>query len=111
MALPAGKGTALDTYINPADALAETVRKQLSCYRRDGGGTRGVAQAQGDHWQFAMGREADGPDINCLSSVYRSTNLRMEFHIWRAEQVVGADGPSGEAGGQGVSEEAKGQRG
>ena len=91
-------------------STAETIRKQLSSYRIDGGGTRGVAQAQGDHWQFAMGREADGPGIKCLSSVHRSTNLRMEFHIWRAEQVVGADGPFGEAAGQGVSEEANGQR-
>ena len=47
---------ALDTYINPVGALAETVRKTLSSNRRDGGGARGVAQVLGDHWQFPMGR-------------------------------------------------------
>ena len=87
----------------------ETVRKTLFSYRRDRGGTRGVAQVQGDHWQFAMGREAAGSGINCLSSVHCSTNLSMEFLIWRAEHVVGADGPSGEAGGQGSQRRRRGR--
>ena len=55
MALLAGWGTAIDTYINPVGALADTVRKALFSYQRDGGGTRGVAQVQGDHWKFVMG--------------------------------------------------------
>ena len=76
--------------------MAETVRKTLFGYQRDGGGTKGVAQVQGDLWQFAMGREADGPGINCMFSVHCSTNLRMECHLWGAEQVVRADGPPGE---------------
>ena len=90
--------------------LGGGVCKTLFSYQRDGGGTRGVAQVPGDHWQFAMGWEADGPGINCLSSVHGSTNLSMEFHLWRAKQVVGADRRSREAGGQMVSEEVKGQR-
>ena len=44
VALSAGKDTALDTYINPNCALAETVRKTLFSYQRDGGGTRSCTQ-------------------------------------------------------------------
>ena len=48
-------------------------------YQRDVGGTRGLAHVQGDHWQFAIGREAGSRGTNCYSVSTAAPTSRWSF--------------------------------